>query len=335
MKVLIVDDDKLARQGLIAVMNWEKYGFEVAGDVQNGKKALEFLEKHPVDIVFTDIDMPEMDGFQLMQQCQKKHPSVSFVIFSVYENFRYAQAAIRMGALDYISKISFEPDECEQVLGQIRAKFEKTGRQAREEDDRDLKALEDGWMSLSWIFDERRLEGLCKDTAAAGARSAERIFIKSFHNLQMMMGKEENEFPSLDSVGEMLAWVKEWREKVYERCERGKYENDIYSFAFVAAYVRMHVCETLKLEDAARQIGMSRSYFSAKFKEMTGETFHNFVIRQKMQEAARRIAGGKQTVTQAASDLGYDNFHYFAKVFAKEYGCMPSDYRNSVKNCPI
>ena len=43
MNVLIVDDDKLARKGLIAIMDWEKYGFKVAGDVQNGRKALEFL----------------------------------------------------------------------------------------------------------------------------------------------------------------------------------------------------------------------------------------------------------------------------------------------------
>ncbi len=58
MNVLIVDDDKLARKGLIAVIDWEQYGLCVVGDVQNGKKALEFLENHPVDLVFTDIDMP-------------------------------------------------------------------------------------------------------------------------------------------------------------------------------------------------------------------------------------------------------------------------------------
>lgn len=103
MNVLIVDDDKLARKGLIAIMDWEKYGFKVAGDVQNGRKALEFLRTHPVDIVFTDIDMPEIDGLELMQMCKEEFPDIKFVIFSVYENFSYAQTAIRMGALDYIS----------------------------------------------------------------------------------------------------------------------------------------------------------------------------------------------------------------------------------------
>mgnify|MGYP000769047170 CR=1 FL=1 len=74
MKVLIVDDDKLARKGLVAIMDWEKYGFEVVGDVQNGRKALEFLRNHPVDIVFTDIDMPEIDGLELMQMCGEEFP---------------------------------------------------------------------------------------------------------------------------------------------------------------------------------------------------------------------------------------------------------------------
>lgn len=109
MNVLIVDDDKLARKGLVAIMDWKKYGFEVVGDVQNGRKALEFLRNHPVDIVFTDIDMPEIDGLELMQMCGEEFPEIKFVILSVYESFSYAQTAIRMGALDYISKISFSP----------------------------------------------------------------------------------------------------------------------------------------------------------------------------------------------------------------------------------
>ena len=114
MNVLIVDDDKLARKGLVAIMDWKKYGFEVVGDVQNGRKALEFIRNHPVDIVFTDIDMPEIDGLELMQMCGEEFPEIKFVILSVYENFSYAQTAIRMGALDYISKISFSRKSVER-----------------------------------------------------------------------------------------------------------------------------------------------------------------------------------------------------------------------------
>lgn len=177
MNVLIVDDDKLARKGLIAIMDWEKYGFKVAGDVQNGRKALEFLRTHPVDIVFTDIDMPEIDGLELMQMCKEEFPDIKFVIFSVYENFSYAQTAIRMGALDYISKISFSPEECEQILERVSAKYRQTSRdgQADGEDREKLRELSRRWMYTGWIFNEKEFEDLCRETKEISLRSAERI----------------------------------------------------------------------------------------------------------------------------------------------------------------
>ena len=93
MNVLIVDDDKLARKGLIAVIDWEQYGLCVVGDVQNGKKSVGVLENHPVDLVFTDIDMPEMNGLELMKICGRTIRKSDFVIFSVYEDFSFARQA--------------------------------------------------------------------------------------------------------------------------------------------------------------------------------------------------------------------------------------------------
>lgn len=164
MKVLIVDDDKLARKGLVAIMDWEKYGFEVVGDVQNGRKALEFLRNHPVDIVFTDIDMPEIDGLELMQMCGEEFPEIKFVILSVYENFSYAQMAIRMGALDYISKISFSPEECGTILERVSEKYMQTCRDghAEEENQEKVEELNRRWMHTRWIFSEKEFEDLCQ-----------------------------------------------------------------------------------------------------------------------------------------------------------------------------
>lgn len=182
MNVLIVDDDKLARKGLVAIMDWKKYGFEVVGDVQNGRKALEFLRNHPVDIVFTDIDMPEIDGLELMQMCGEEFPEIKFVILSVYESFSYAQTAIRMGALDYISKISFSPEECGTILERVSAKYMQTCRDghAEEENQEKVEELNRRWMHTRWIFSEKEFEDLCQKTKEISLRSAERIFVKSF-----------------------------------------------------------------------------------------------------------------------------------------------------------
>lgn len=199
MNVLIVDDDKLARKGLVAIMDWKKYGFEVVGDVQNGRKALEFLRNHPVDIVFTDIDMPEIDGLELMQMCGEEFPEIKFVILSVYESFSYAQTAIRMGALDYISKISFSPEECGTILERVRAKYMQTCRDGHAEEEKQEKVEEEKveelnrrWMQTRWIFSEKEFEDLCQKTKEISLRSAERIFVKSFHNIQLLSDGEGN-----------------------------------------------------------------------------------------------------------------------------------------------
>jgi two-component system, response regulator YesN len=60
IRVLIVDDDKLARKGLISIMPWSDHGMVVVGEAANGAKALEFLEQHEVDLMFVDLSMPVM-----------------------------------------------------------------------------------------------------------------------------------------------------------------------------------------------------------------------------------------------------------------------------------
>ena len=130
----------------------------------------------------------------------------------------------------------------------------------------------------------------------------------------------------------MLDWVRRWRENIYEVCRSTPQKNDICAFAAVILYVDEHIGEELRSEDAAEQIGMSRSYFSTRFKEMTGETFHQYVIHRKMKAAAERIEEGGKSITQIATELGYDNFHYFARVFAREHGCNPSEYRKREKS---
>ena len=247
MKVLVVDDDKLARKGLISIMDWGKYGFEVVGDVQNGRKALEFLKDNEVDIVFTDIDMPEIDGIELMKMCKKEYPEVKFVVFSMYEDFRYAQSALRLGALDYISKISFDGDECDQILELVERKYKEnqSKKEPRKEDSGLQKRLEKAWTNTRWIFNDCEFNRLCEITRGVELRTAERVFIKSFHSFQKLTG-EELEFPSLSSVDEMLEWVKNWKENLYQTCLQTDKTKDIYMFARVILYTDEHIEENLK-----------------------------------------------------------------------------------------
>lgn len=119
IKVLIVDDDKLVRKGLISAMPWEQFDMLVVGEAGNGEKALEFLESHDVDLLITDLAMPVMSGIELIRIVCERFPKVEIAVLTMHQDFEYVQEALRLGAIDYIAKVQLEKEQFEVVLGRI------------------------------------------------------------------------------------------------------------------------------------------------------------------------------------------------------------------------
>lgn len=103
-RVLIVDDEDIDREGLKRYVEWEDMGFEVADNVESAQKALEFIENEAVDVVLTDIIMPDMSGLELLDEIKKRNSDIKTVIISGYGEFEYAQKAIRLGVYDFLTK---------------------------------------------------------------------------------------------------------------------------------------------------------------------------------------------------------------------------------------
>src|SRR4051794_32962696 len=104
ISLLIVDDEKIIRRGLQSVIkrqfpNLFNYRF-----AENGQEALELLSQEPADIMFTDIRMPIMDGIELLEQLQEHPVRPEIVLLSGYNQFVYAQKAIRYAVKDYLVK---------------------------------------------------------------------------------------------------------------------------------------------------------------------------------------------------------------------------------------
>lgn len=129
-KVLLVDDEILVREAISAKIEWKKLGFELAGDCENGKTAIEFVEKTPVDVVLTDICMPYIDGMGLSQYLYENDPQTTIIIFSGYSDFEYAKQAIQYKVSEYILK-PVTAKELTEVLERIRGKLDEERKQER------------------------------------------------------------------------------------------------------------------------------------------------------------------------------------------------------------
>jgi two-component system response regulator YesN len=122
-KVLLVDDEPYAIEGLELLIDWEKYGFRIGGACVDGEEAIRHISREPPDLVVTDIRMPVLDGFELIENTRRMgNDSTQFVITSGYDDFEYARRAMRLGVRHYLTKpiISAEADE---MLAQLQKEF--------------------------------------------------------------------------------------------------------------------------------------------------------------------------------------------------------------------
>ena len=103
-KLLVVDDEWRISDSLSSMDEWAERNIEVVGTAKNGLEALEWVEKMTVDLVITDIRMPDMDGLELLQRLFEKNPEINVIIISGYEEFSYARTALRYQAKGYITK---------------------------------------------------------------------------------------------------------------------------------------------------------------------------------------------------------------------------------------
>lgn len=133
-KILIVDDEILVRVGLKSSIDWEKYGFLVVGEAQNGKEALDRYSHEQIDILITDIAMPEMDGLELIKHFIKINKNLKIIILSHYENFAYAKEAIKLGVSRYILKSDLQPSNLIKILLELTDNKEIDNLQIQEDD---------------------------------------------------------------------------------------------------------------------------------------------------------------------------------------------------------
>lgn len=103
-KLLVVDDEKWVRQGLSLTIDWLAEGIELIGEAEDGEEALQRLQKDSADIIITDIKMPRMDGLGLIEALRNQQKKVYVIIISGYNDFEYAQKALKYGAYDYVLK---------------------------------------------------------------------------------------------------------------------------------------------------------------------------------------------------------------------------------------
>ena len=237
-KLIMVDDEEKIVGGMAQLFPWQNIGFEVVEVFTSARKALEYIETHPVDVVMTDIEMPDMNGLELSRRLMD-YPNIEKVFFSSDSNYEYFRTALQNGVADYR-----------------------------------LKPVD--YSALLECFEKIRAR--------------------------------------LDARGH----VSEEKPKAY-------YDQIVYD---VQQYLKEHY-RTATLEEAATKVSLSPAYLSRVFKEKSGESFSELLLRTRMEKACELLADIQYKSYDIAYYVGYDNPKNFSRAFKAYYGVSPSEYRKS------
>ena len=103
-RLLIADDEYWVRDELSDMLEWERYGISFLAPAEDGEKAWETVEKEKPDILITDVNMPFINGVELVKKVKVHYPDIVVIMLSGYNDFEYVKESLLAGAMDYIMK---------------------------------------------------------------------------------------------------------------------------------------------------------------------------------------------------------------------------------------
>ena len=146
IKVLLADDDFLARAYLSQLIDWEMHGYTLVGAARDGEEALQMVEEYHPHIIITDISMPGLDGISVIRLLRSRGDQARIIALSCHDDFEYVKEAMRLGADEYVLKNLLTEQKLlellEQMKGRIRVSQEDSPfRNAEQERDYYIKLL--------------------------------------------------------------------------------------------------------------------------------------------------------------------------------------------------
>ncbi len=124
MKILFVDDDAIARRGIVSKLDWKAWGWELIYAARDAMDALDYMSREQPDVILSDIKMPVMDGIQMALIARNYYPDIKYIFLSGYKEFEYAKQALKLNAVDYLNK-PVDSAQLIQVLKEAQALVEK------------------------------------------------------------------------------------------------------------------------------------------------------------------------------------------------------------------
>ncbi|MFK7691869.1 response regulator [Paenibacillus sp. HJGM_3] len=248
LKVLIIDDELPLRQELRS-MPWLSLGAELVGEAENGEEALKLCESLKPELLISDITMPIMNGLELFREVKKRYPQSQFVLLTCHSDFHYAQEALKLGALDYFTKLSFDEEELKSAIEKAREAIKREVNLRHYEQEQSRREQSQHQPSTS--VTDRKIR-------------------KEVQFARRIIESKLNEPLTLTSVAEEVGLSSYYLSRLF-REETGESFNEYVTRLRLEMAVLLLQTTSLKVYEVAERVGIPNyRYFSQLFRNWTG-----------------------------------------------------------------
>ena len=341
--VLVVEDNKDLRKYLYTILS-EHYNVLLA---ENGKAGLLMTRTELPDFIITDVTMPVMDGITMVSEIKQDHElsQIPIIILSAKASVQDRLKGFEMGVDAYMTK----PFSTEYLLGRISAVLKQRHNLQKEmiqklEHTGNLigKAMSNGISSGINGSKNKGLNNGLNNALNNGLNDA----LNNGLNNALNDGQNGGLIASSANEPEktLSQITREITEKEREKEEIAKQKREQSDFAFMASqindattarilkYVTEHIdTPDLKIDNIADAMGMSRSVLYTKIKQQLGMTPIDFVRHVRIMRACELLKDTDESLSSVAFAVGFSDPKYFSKVFKRETGIVPTEYRERTR----
>ncbi|MGP4108122.1 response regulator transcription factor [Virgibacillus sp. L01] len=341
---ITVDDEKMIKRSIAALIESNKTGFEIVGEARDGIEAITLNEKYAPDLIITDIRMPKLNGLKFIEKLKEANTRSKFIIISGYKEFDYAQSAIRYGVVDFLLK-PLKPEQFLSSLQKVHQQLEIDQEFAKERSEWlwVMKSFSEDLVQKLWLLEEKEVYQMINamhEKLIAKQQSNEmikRLYTDLFIYTNGELNKhtdwtEKYKFPDEFSFPDEPSKLKD---ALYDVCksiiDHFKKTRNIghrHNILTTVKYIESNYSnENISLQEVADMIDMSPSYFSMEFKAEMGISFIQFITKMRIDLAKELLNNPAYKTYEIAYTVGYSDYPHFTKTFKKHVGITPTQYR--------
>ena len=342
MNVLIVDDDQMICDG--TARRLEKSGIKENTNITcaySSEESFSNFEKKTIHVLFSDIRMNGLTGLELIEAVKRLQPYVICIIVTAYDQFQYAQQAIRVGVHEFLVKPCSGKEMRDQALRAVNRMKDSEPQRRRMLDEALRSAVCQASSPVEEIFRSYAMEAprqvrVLRFTEPNAQLTVPQVgwqYTPREADFLLVDALPDDTLQALNANPMVLGISSPGRDLSELYREAGERRTDRQIVAMAMQFAREHICDQLDMAVVANAMNLSYSYFSRIFHGETGKTFSKYMQRLRVEEAGKMLLSGEKLVDIAAK-LGYQNAANLTRAFNRELGMSPSQWLDQQSRRP-